>query len=119
MSEWFDEQFCDDLNLYLMRAMAHCDHPLAMSCYMDGVLMPFADRHLSKKYVNEVREIETHAWALSDKGDIKFELTIRFGKYALRRYAKGSPLTDCFPPANEDSFMKIDFDNEKIELQLL
>lgn len=102
-----------------MEAMVHCEHPLSKSCWMDGVLMPFVDRQLSKKYVNDKRRVETHAWALTNKGDIKFEVVIYFGKYSLRRYAKQRRLDDCFPGVDESDAIKIDFEEELIEVQLL
>ena len=80
-----------------MLAIGKSGHKLAHSCAMDGVLMPFVDSHLTGKSVNDTRKIETDAWALSDKGDIKFELIIYFGKYSQRRYAKGNNLEDCLP----------------------
>jgi hypothetical protein len=70
--ESFNIEFCERLNSYLMEAIRHRDHPLAEACWMDGVLMPFVERQLSKKYVNDTRRIETHAWALTNKGDIAF-----------------------------------------------
>lgn len=84
--ESFDDEFCDVLNGYLMSVMSTFDHKLARSCWMDGVLMPFVE-YLSKKRINDTRKIETHVWALTDRGDIKFDLIIYFGKYSLRRYA--------------------------------
>lgn len=102
-----------------MDAMRHCDHPLAEACWMDGVLMPFVERQLSKKHVNDTLRIETHAWALTNKGDVKFDLIIYFWKQSQRRYARGSALDGCFPPVNDTSAVKIDFDKEVIELQLL
>lgn len=102
-----------------MEAIKHRDHILAKACWMDGVLMPFVERQLGKKHVNDTRRIETHAWALTNKGDIKFDLVIYFRKYSLRRYARGSALDDCFPPVNDASSVKFDFERERIELQLL
>src|SRR5688500_5588970 len=115
----FDTEFCDKLNSYLMEAMQHSNHALAEACWMDGVLMPFVERQQSKKHVNDTRKIETHAWALTNKGDLKFDLIIYFGKYSLRRYAKGSALDECFPPVKDTGAVKIDFEKELIELQLL
>jgi len=102
-----------------MEATPHCDHPLAETCWMDGVLMPFVERQLSKKHVNDTRRIETQAWALTNKGDVRFDLLIYFGRYSLRRYAKGSALDDCLPPINDTEAIKIDFEKDLIELKLL
>jgi hypothetical protein len=102
-----------------MDAMRHCDHPLAEACWMDGVVMPFVERQLSKKHVNDTRRIETHAWAMTNKGNVKFDVVIYFRNASLRRYARGSALDDCFPPFDDASAVKIDFEKELIELQLL
>jgi hypothetical protein len=118
-NESFNTEFCEKLNSYLMEAIKHHDHPLAKACWMDGVLMPFIERQLSKKHVNDTRRIETQAWALTNKGDVKFDLIIYFRKYSLRRYSKGSALDDCFPPVDDTGAVKIDFERELIELQLL
>jgi hypothetical protein len=113
-------EFCEKLNSYLIEAMVHCDHPLAKACWMDGVIMPFIERQLlRKKHVNDTRRIETHAWALTNKADVKFALVIYFRKYSLRRYARGSALNDCFPPVDDASAVKIDFEKELIEIQLV
>jgi hypothetical protein len=117
--ESFNTEFCEKLNSYLMDAMRDCHHPLAKACWMDGVLMPFVERQLSKKHVNDTRRIETHAWALTNKGDVKFDVVIYLGKYSLRRYAKGSALDDCLPPIDDTGAAKINFEKELIELQLL
>src|SRR5690606_2706500 len=69
-NESFNTEFCEMLNSYLMEAIKHYDHPLAKACLMDGVLMPFIERQLSKKHVNDTRRIETQAWALTNKGDV-------------------------------------------------
>ena len=95
-NESFNTEFCEKLNRYLIEAIKHYDHPLATACWIDGVLIPFIERPLSKKHVNDTRRIETHAWALTNKGDVKFDLVIYFRKYSLRRYARGSALDDCF-----------------------
>lgn len=116
--ESFDDEFCDVLNGYLMSAMSTFDHKLARSCWMDGVLMPFVEL-LSKKRINDTRKIETHVWALTGKGDIKFDLIIYFGKYSLRRYAKGSSLDDCLPLLDSTDHISVDFEKERIELRLL
>jgi hypothetical protein len=115
----FNADFCEKLDAYLMKAMQHSTDPLAQGCWMDGVLMPFIERQTSKKHVNDVRRLETHAWALTDHGCIKLDLIVYFGKYSLRRYAKGSPLDDCLPASDNPDAIKIDFDKKIIEVRLL
>src|SRR5688572_10810614 len=95
--ESFNADFCDKLDEYLSKAMQVSSDPLARSRWMDGVLMP-VESQLTRKHINDVRRIETHAWTVTNNGDIKFDLIIYFGKYSLRRYAKGSALDDCLRP---------------------
>ena len=111
--ESFNIEFCEILNKYLMEAIGSSNHKLAHSCAMDGVLMPFVDSQLAKKSVNDTRKIETDAWALSDKGDIKFRLVIYFGKYSLRRYARGNSLEDCLPSLDSNDHIFIDFEKRQ------
>jgi hypothetical protein len=45
-------------------------------------------------------------------------MTIRFGKYSLRRYAKGKSLIDCIPSEETMDWIDIDIDKKTIELRL-
>lgn len=117
--ESFNIDFCNALEGYLILAMGKCDHKLARACSVDGVLMPFIENQLTRKSVNDTRKIETAVWILIGKGDKLFELIIHFGKYSLRRYARGTGLEDCLPPVGSEQHILIDFENERIELHLL
>jgi len=45
-------------------------------------------------------------------------MTIHFGKYALRRYAKGTELIDCIPGAESMDWIDIDVESKNIDLRL-
>ncbi|MBT1708865.1 hypothetical protein KK062_11560 [Fulvivirgaceae bacterium PWU5] len=69
-----------------------------------GVDTPYFDYKLARKHVNDTRKIETRAW-IGPSGQEEYALVIHFGKYALRRYAKGSSLNDCVPSPNTDDWL--------------
>jgi hypothetical protein len=46
-------------------------------------------------------------------------LIVYFGKRSLRRYAKGSSLEDCLPPPDNSDAVRIDLENEIIEVWLV
>ena len=50
--------------------------------------------------------------------DILYDMTIKFGKYSLRRYAKGTSLVDCIPDPSAPDRIWIDVENRKIVLKL-
>jgi len=113
----FDTVFCDNLDRHLTLAFQKSENIQVNRFFGDGVLMPF-NEHLLRKRVNDTRKIETTAWALSDSNR-KFELLIHFGKYSLRRYARGTRLEDCLPEPEWNKNVWIDLENDRIELQLL
>lgn len=78
---------------------------------------PFFDGELSQKSVNDTRKIITTAY-IGHGGEQVFEMTIRLGKYALRRYAKGSSMVDCIPGAESMDWITLDVENKKIEVRL-
>lgn len=79
--------------------------------------MPSVESQLTKKNVNGKRRIITKAW-LGKDGQSEFEMTISFGQYSLRRYAKGKALDDCLPTEGFEDWIAIDLSSKTIELQL-
>lgn len=86
--------------------------------WCDGVSEPMLDTQLSKNNVNDKQKIVTKAWIGKD-GQSEYEMTIHFGKYTKRRYAKGTSITDCIPSTESMDWIDIDTKNKKIELRLL
>lgn len=117
-TESFDIDFCDALDRYLATVLPYDDHKLVCYATTDGVEMPFIQKQLTKKSVNDTRKIETTVWLLIGKDNVQFALVLYFGKYSLRRYAKGQRLNDCLPPPDSNAAY-IDFENKLVELHLL
>lgn len=81
--------------------------------WCDGV----AWKHCTRKAVNDKREIDTTAW-IGQEGQNDYRLKIRLGKYALRRYAKGTDMTNCVPDSTSTEWIDIDIENELLTIQL-
>ena len=67
--------------------------------------------------MNDTRKIETRAW-IGQTGNNRYYMTIHFGKYSLRRYARGTNLWDCVPSASSMDWIDIDVEKQTIELYL-
>ena len=110
--------FCEHLE-YHLGAMVKNSHQEGIGgLWCDGVYPRDPDDpQLTKKHVNDTRKIETWAYIGKDRQDI-YQMTIRFGKYSLRRYAKGKSLIDCIPSEETMDWIDIDMNKKTIELRL-
>jgi hypothetical protein len=115
--ESFNEDFCLYLEYHLGNTFAQSEDRAIRGLWCDGVMMPLISSQLSKKSVNDTRRIVTKAWIGYD-GQGEYELTIKFGKYSLRRYAKGTSLKDCVPGDETMGWINIDVEKRRIEIQL-
>jgi hypothetical protein len=60
----------------------------------------------------------TKAW-IGTNGQDEYEMTIRFGKYALRRYSKGTEMIDCIPSSESMDWIDIEPEKKKIGIRLI
>lgn len=111
----FNQEFCSALEHHLSSTFANSEDQYIKTLWCDGI----SDAALlkSKKSVNDTRKITTRAWIGPD-GQTEFEMTILFGKYSLRRYAKGTSLEDCIPDDTSMDWIIFDFDKRTIEVNL-
>jgi hypothetical protein len=114
----FTNEFCVSLEYYLSEAFEKAEDKVMRGFWCDGVLMPDDEKQLAKKSVNDRRKIKTFAF-LGVDGQTRYELIIYFGKYSLRRYARGTELDDCLPDLSVVKPIVIDIKLKKIELYLL
>jgi hypothetical protein len=113
----FNQDFCHYLARHLSNAFEYHEDDQINDFWCDGIAMPFTDRQLYLKSVNDTRQIITTAWIGPD-GQEKYEMTIRFGPKALSRYARGLDLKECVPAEGSLGWIKLDIDEKKIELHL-
>ena len=109
--------FCLHLEYHLCATFKNSHQKGIGGLWCDGVSRNPDDPQLTKKHVNDTRKIETWAYIGKDGQDI-YQMTIRFGKYSLRRYAKGNSLIDCIPSEETMDWIDIDVDKKTIELRL-
>jgi hypothetical protein len=117
IKESFNTDFCVQLEYHLTRTFGNLEDKKLKGFWCDGVMMPLIESQLTKKSVNDTRKIITKAW-LGYDGQSEFEMAINFGQYSLRRYAKGSDLTDCLPSEHSMDWITLDIEGKTIELQL-
>jgi hypothetical protein len=114
----FNEDFGVHLEYHLCRMFENSVKEKLRGFWCDGILWPpFIDSQITKKSVNDTRKIETRAW-IGKTGQDEYNMTIRFGKYSLRRYAKGTNLIDCIPSEETMDWIDIDTENKIIEIRL-
>ena len=85
-------------------------------CWCNGVLMPDA-LYLSKKYINDNRQIETSAF-IGQNGQDKYRLTIKLGSKALSKIARGLSIDTCLPETNPENWFNMDIDSKTVTLWL-
>ena len=114
--EPFDKEFCEYLEYHLTRTLRNSQDKEVSKLWCDGVAMPDSSQ-LTKKNVNDKRQIKTKAWIGVD-GQTEFELIVKFGDYSLRKYSKGTSLAECVPDDNSIDWVTFDEKEKSIELRL-
>ncbi len=112
------KDFCLHLEYHLCATFKNLHQNGMVGLWCDGVsCLNSIDPQLTKKHVHDTRKIETWAYLGNDGQDI-YRMTIRFGKYSLRKFAEGKSLIDCIPGAETMDWIDIDIDKKTIELRL-
>ena len=117
-----DKDFCVHLEFHLCRTFDNSDEEALIGFWCDGVEMPFSiDPYFTKENVIDARKIDTYAYigkTYGKTGQDIYHMTIRFGKYSLKRYSQGMSLIDCIPSEKTMDWISIDIENKTIELRL-
>jgi len=117
-NESFNEDFCTHLEYHLGTTFEHSDREDIRGFWCDGVSWDiFPKSQLTKKNINDKRKLITKAW-IGKNGQDEYIMTIQFGQISLSRYAKGSSLIDCIPPAETLDWIDIIPENKLIEIRL-
>lgn len=112
-----DQEFCDLLEYRLTEAFGNSAHEQIKHFWCDGVLLPTFEAHYSMKTVNDKRQIVMTAY-LGPTGQDLYELTLKFDKKSLSRYARGSDISECVPGPENDNRWDVDPDRRTIWVQL-
>ena len=114
----FNERFCTYLEYHLGNTFENSNRNDLKGYWCDGISWnPIPDNQLNKKSVNDTKKIVTKAW-IGKNGQDEYEMTVRFGKYAFRRYMNGTDMTDCIPSADSMDWLDIDTNNKWIVIRL-
>jgi hypothetical protein len=114
----FNEEFCRFLEYRLGEAFENSENEKFNGFWCDGVSwLPSPLWQLTQKNVNDTRKINTTSW-LGKDGQDKYDTAIHFGKYSLRRYAKGTSLIDCIPSPETMDWIEIDMRKKFLSLYL-
>ncbi len=116
-----DKDFLVYLEFAISNALENTPEKYKRSYWCDGILMPDSEADYSQKKVNDTRKITMRAVIPKEQYEEKqywYDLVLKFGKYSLRRYAKGTRLEDCVPSTDNADWIELDTENKVIEVQL-
>ena len=117
MKESFNDDFCLRLEYHLCETLWKSTRGDIRGFWCDGVGFWDSDPQITKKRVNGTRRIETVAY-LGKSGQEPYKMTIRLGRYALRRYARGNSMVDCIPSNETMDWIDVDTVKRTIEIRL-
>lgn len=113
-----DQKFCLFLEYELTKAFSNSDDQEANGFFCDGILLPFSENEISRKYVNDKREILMSAF-IGFNGQDRYKLRLKFGSKSLSRYARGLDIKECVPPVTESDWYDIDLATKTLVVRLL
>lgn len=112
-----DQDFCRFLEYKMGEAFQKSNREPARHFWCDGVLLPDSETEYSKKTVNDKRQVVMTAY-IGFTGQDSYELTLKFGRKALSRYARDLDISDCLPDPESDGWWDVDIKHRTIWIQL-
>src|SRR4030088_889728 len=104
-----NQEFCNFLEHKIEQAFGNSTHDKLKYFSCDGVLLPTFEIDYSRKTINDTRKIGMTAYMGFTEQD-KHELTLKFGKKSLSRYARGLDISECIPSPESDNWLDIDIE---------
>lgn len=111
-----DQDFCTYLEFEITKALSNSPNEEIKYFWCDGILLPNSYEY-SQKIINDKRYLRTTAFVGLD-GQVKYDMTIHFGKKALSRYARSLSLNECIPDSSNDDWVVIDIEKKAIDIRL-
>ncbi|MBE7169023.1 MAG: hypothetical protein INR73_00440 [Williamsia sp.] len=112
-----NQDFCEFLEHEITKALSSSKDEQLRGFWCDGILLPHSEDEYSRKHVNDKQEVVLVAFA-GKTGQDKYELTLRFGRKALSRYARGLSIEECVPEAGNADWLDINPADRKMVAQL-
>jgi hypothetical protein len=118
LDESINRSFCLHLEYRLDWTFENTNREELWGFWCDGVYpLQSNDPQITKKRKNDTTKIQTIAH-IGEDGQGIYNMTIRFGKYSSKRFAKGESLIDCIPSDETMDWVDIDIENKIIEIRL-
>ena len=111
-----DEEFCEFLEYRICKFFEQSDNLETKGFWCDGILLTELEKHYSQKYINDNRQVILKAY-ISKEGQTEYELTLKFGRKALSKYAKNADIQECMPSSENVNWLNINITERKIEIQ--
>lgn len=112
-----DKKFCEFLEYEISKAFKNSTNDKVKHFWCDGVLLPSQASEYSRKYVIDNRQIIMTAF-IGLSGQDKYELTLKFGKKSLSKYARHLDISECVPNPENNNWLDIDIERQEISIQL-
>ncbi|WP_282043428.1 hypothetical protein [Winogradskyella flava] len=86
--------------------------------WCDGVdTIPYDVKSLSKENIEKNKSIITRAW-IGEDGQGVYEMEIKLGEQSVENYKKELSLIDCIPDKEDKDWIKIEPENNRIQVYL-
>ena len=113
-----DQDFCTYLEHEISKAFTNSTDKTIKYLWCDGILLPTSDLDISKKYVNDKKEIVMTAFIGTD-GQDRYTLTLKFGNKSLSRYTRDLDIKECIPDTTKNNWYDIDITKRTLTIYLL
>ena len=121
----FDEDFCGRLEYAISGALTKSKDVDWRRCWCDGVLLPDNEAAYLPGQILKTKEVVTKVWIDEgqtngeQRGQFLYDLRLSFGDDSLDKIKTGDRIDSCIPDTGADSWIVLDRENRKIEVQLI
>ena len=110
-------EFCEYLEFQISKALKNSVSEEINGFWCDGIILKQPDIFYSQKTVNDKKQVILKAFIGKD-GQSEYELTLKFGKNSLSRFARNLDIKECIPNPEKPIFFDIDINLNKIKIDL-
>lgn len=112
-----DEEFFQCLEFEITKALQFSENADIKGFWCDGIIHKESESLFLNKTVNDKRQLLLKAFIGKD-GQSEYELTLKFGKNSLSRFARNLDIKECIPNPEKPNFFDIDINLNKIKIDL-
>jgi hypothetical protein len=112
-----DRDFYEFLEYEICKAFWHSPNEETKGFWCDGVLSPSSNYDFSSVSFHDTGQITLKAFIGRD-GQSEYELILKLGNNAFRRYVSNQDFRECIPNPDKPDWFVIDIQKRRIEIQL-